>query len=208
MNSNWHILNATRDRTTLIPKPLFGHRKNKKLKDLIVRSRMPNAGQELTQMTIGGGTPLVGNYKCMSCVACQFAIETTTYSKNGTGISLKSFTNCKTTNIVYLILCPGNQEYVGETSMSMTTLLTEHRSAIRTKKMNAPLVKHYVEANNTVNDVKWLSLEKIHLKGPSSTEVRKWREVFWIFSLDTYQKGMNCEIPWDQVIRFNNTICF
>lgn len=93
---------------------------------------------------------------------------------NGYKVSLNVFTNCKTKDIIYLLICLLKLGYVGETSHSLATRLTEHRSAIRTKKFSAPSVQHYVDLNHTPEDINWIILEKIQVRSGIDPEaIRK-----------------------------------
>ncbi|XP_078540042.1 uncharacterized protein LOC144825001 [Lissotriton helveticus] len=198
--ANWHILNVNKSGNEIINKPLFAYKKNKNIKDIVVRSRMPTQ-KAMSQRDIITGAPVIGNHRCGICKICPLTIETAEFTFNNITIPLLTMTNCKTTNIVYLLICPCNKGYVGESSRSVCTRITEHKSAIRTRKINAPLVSHYLDKDHKPEDIQWVVLEKIVAKaGINIDKIRRKREVFWIFTLDTFKSGLNSKIPWQQAI--------
>ena len=55
----------------------------------------------------------------------------------------KSF-NCNTENIIYLIECDKcKMRYIGETERSLSERIGEHKTYIRTKKLNQPTTSIY-----------------------------------------------------------------
>lgn len=131
---------------------MFAHRRNKNLKDIVTRSRYKEDNL-LIQKTIDRTTPIRGTFKCSKCKTCDYVIEGSPLTFNNHSISATKMLNCKTTNVVYLLVCPCGLGYVGETSRAFHVRHTEHRSAVHTVKRNAPLVNHYVELNHTANDI-------------------------------------------------------
>ena len=88
---------------------------------------------------------------------------------------------CKTKNLVYLISCKTCcQQYVRETKNALHMRMSEHRSNIRTRKTEKPVAAHFCQPDHTMEDLQVRGIEKIHR---SSTQWRRERENFWIFTL-------------------------
>ncbi|XP_078525914.1 uncharacterized protein LOC144798766 [Lissotriton helveticus] len=202
INSNWHLLNLNNTQQK-IPKPMYAHRRNKNLKDQIVRSRFSKTAENppFVQRSFQNNNPVKGTSSCGSCKSCNNILLGETMTLNNVEIKAKDLWTCNTQNVVYLITCPCHLGYVGETGKAIKTRLTEHRSAIKTKKLSAPLVSHFMDFGHSSEEMKWRILEKIKLPNNTGGEqIRKKRELYWIFTLDTYKQGLNSECPWSNAI--------
>ncbi|XP_078525166.1 uncharacterized protein LOC144798270 [Lissotriton helveticus] len=203
INASWHLLNCNPTSSEKLPKPLFAFKRNKNLKDKIVHSRfntnISNNGP--IQRSLLNNLPVRGTVKCSSCKSCNNIIGGEEFTHNGYTTKANDLWNCNTTNVIYFIRCVCGLGYVGETCRSIQVRITEHRSAIRTHKVAAPLVKHFLEENHKPEDFQWRILEKIRTPdSKGGCAIRKKREVFWIFVLNTYRIGLNCDIPWENAI--------
>ncbi|XP_078502142.1 uncharacterized protein LOC144756318 isoform X1 [Lissotriton helveticus] len=202
INSNWHLLNVEPTQPK-ISKPMFAHRRNKNLKDIVVRSRFSGTTNNVPfiQKSLNGENAIKGTSRCGSCQSCDGIITGETFTFNKVVIRAQELWTCNTTNIVYLLLCPCNLGYVGETARTMKVRLTEHRSAIKTNKLTAPLVSHFIDFQHSPSQIRWRILEKIHMTCKNGGDkIRKKREVFWIFNLDTFIHGLNNDLPWINAI--------
>ena len=66
-----------------------------------------------------------------------------------------------------------------------------HRSDIRTRKMEKPVVAHFCQPDHTMEDLEVRGIEKIH---ENSKQWRKERESYWIFTLRTLSPhGLNLD---------------
>ncbi len=74
--------------------------------------------------------------------------------------------------MIYIIQCPCNKTYVGETSRSLKERITEHRRAINRK-----------ECNHKILSVFFLGIEKVkqNSRGGNIDCIRKKQEAIWIF---------------------------
>lgn len=52
---------------------------------------------------------------------------------------------------------------MGETGRELRVRLAEHKSAIKAKKQNAPLVSHFIECEHKETDFVWFVLEKVNI---------------------------------------------
>lgn len=158
IDKNWHILNTDQDLASL-DRPIIAYRRNANLKDKLVHTR-PKIIQKSRDRTITGLPPVKGNHRCGTCKSCETAIVTEKWEYKGcTGI-LQDNTNCRSKNIIHLILCPCGEGYIGETGREFRVRYTEHRSAVRTRKLTSPMVQHCVTHAHSENDLRWLILQK------------------------------------------------
>lgn len=199
INSQWHLLNCNQTEQYLL-KPVFAFRRNKNLRNYLVRAK--NVSKDsFIQKSITGEHPIKGHHKCGNCHACSQAITGESIKINDKMVYLQEMTNCRTSNLIYAILCPCNLPYVGETSRECRIRIGEHKSNIRLGKTSAPLVNHWINAQHHEADLHWIILEKIRpVKGIDMSRIRKKRETFWIFSLDAVSRGLNEIIPWENAI--------
>ena len=93
---------------------------------------------------------------------------------------IRSNITCKTKKSVSCKTCC--QQYVRETENALHVRMNEHRSDIRTRKTEKPVAAHFCQPDHTVEDLQVRGIEKIHR---SSTQWRRERESFWIFTFRT-----------------------
>ena len=98
--------------------------------------------------------------------------------------------DCKTSNVVYGILCKHCKKvmYVGETGTTLYKRFSNHISSIRRNK-DEPIANHFNEQGHKVDDLKILGIEVLH---QNNIHQRKIRESFWIEKLNTISpQGLN-----------------
>ncbi|XP_078523015.1 uncharacterized protein LOC144792032 [Lissotriton helveticus] len=199
INRNWHLV---ADKTaTPIPKPMFSFRRNRTIRNSLVHTYRDIP--KTVQTTIDGNPLPTGTYPCSGCVNCASIIKGSKITANERSVNIKSFINCRTTNIIYLIQCPCQKSYVGETSREVRLRLNEHRSALRTNKTGAPLTEHWRIAGHTIDDLKWCGLERVIMskRGGNVNDKRKKREQFFMSTLNSVRSGLNSREDWEKIIR-------
>ena len=111
-----------------------------------------------------------------------------------TGQSYKVHTTatCKTKNLVYLIECRKcNKQYVGETENALHIRLNDHRSDVKTKKMEKPVAAHFNLPGHSMEELTIMVIEKIWRE---DVQLRRRRESYWIHHLRSVApEGMNLE---------------
>ena len=176
VNKHLPILHASKKLKQAIPNPpLVTFRQPKNLRDLLVRSAL----------TTPAPSTNTGNNKCNNkwCKCCQEMVTSNTFESQITGrkYHIRSNITCKTTKNVYLISCKKcGLQYVGETENVLHVRMNGHRSDIRTRKTEKPVAAHFCQTDHTMEDLQVRGIEKIHR---SSTQWRRERESFWIFTL-------------------------
>ena len=167
--------------------PLIAYKRQKNLKDFVVRAKVPPPKTKNPRRMIPGMK------NCgKQCHACP-------YTKQIKEIKTPSFTwkinksvNCEDKNIIYLIQCNKCQEkYIGETERSMKERMGEHKTYIRKKHLNHPTGEHFNRPGHSIDNITITILEKVKV---NDTQYRKEREKYLIKKFDTYYNGMNKNI--------------
>ena len=103
-------------------------------------------------------------------------------------------TNCKTSNIIYLIECQKcNKQYVhvGEMENPLHLRMNGHRSNYYQKLSDKPVAEHCDTISHTLGDLTIMVIEQIHT---ANSARRKQQERFWIHILQTLAPdGLNSE---------------
>ena len=137
-----------------------------------------------------------GSYRCTSnrCKACSYIIESNTFksSKNNRSFAIKYKLGCKSSNIIYLIICKKcNLQYVGETGRPFSERINNHLSCIRTKKMSSPIGLHFNHADHTIHDFSIMAIEQFR-NNQHCTKERQSKEKTWQNILQTaHPFGLN-----------------
>ena len=156
MNKHKHILHLDSELTKVIdPSNIFpSYRGAKTLRDLLIHSKLPVLGEEITKETriIGGCQPCKKN-----CVLCKnYLIKTDcAYShQTETRFKIKSVIDCLTRNVIYLIndnICKISS--VGYTADNMKTRFANHKSHIKFNKRLCEVSKHIKSRANILTRV-------------------------------------------------------
>ncbi|KAL2101113.1 hypothetical protein ACEWY4_002874 [Coilia grayii] len=196
IRKHWHILGSDPTCSTLFAEPpLFSHYRAKNVRDFLVRAdchKKTNRDGRLRNIT--------GFFPCRTCAACRNSTKkATSFSCAATGkqFSIKQFTTCNTSNVIYLITCPCNKQYVGKTSRPIKTRIIEHNSAIRRRDDKAPVAQHFMEAGHPLSSLSFTVIEHItHARRGGDLNRRLLqRECFWIWTLNClHPGGMNEEL--------------
>ena len=155
-----------------LPKyPLVAYRRPPNLKDLLVRAELKQQRE-----TYKGNSPC----KHPRCKACAHIKTGTVFNSTTTGAQfrVKATADCGTRNVVYLIECKQcNIQSVGETENALRVRLTGHRSDIKNRRIEKPVAKHFSLPGHSIDDLKIMTIEKIHRE---DSEYRKRKESRWI----------------------------
>ena len=84
------------------------------------------------------------------------------------------------------------------------TRIQEHCSNIRCKRSATKMTNHFVQNNHTVEELRWTVIEQLRGKGTQIERRLLECEQRWIYSLSTFNQGLNEEIPWSN-IQFRST---
>ena len=179
IDRNWsNIENCPRLHRLFPEKPIIAYRRPKSIRDILVRAKLP----QLDNPTVDGGSGPCGDPRCKTC---QLMPVTNTFSStNGAVSTMNSVTNCKSSNVIYLMTCTVcNKQYVGETKLTIAKRMNLHRSDWSLKRFSrSPVAEHCYLPNHTFTDMRVRCIE--HNKNWSDA-ARKNRETYWIRRLHT-----------------------
>lgn len=76
---------------------------------------------------------------------CSLMLQHKEYRSRGWSLpmTINHFCNCNSKFCVYVIICEFDKMYVGNTTCPAKTRTLEHKSHIKNKTVEAPLVEHY-----------------------------------------------------------------
>lgn len=180
---HWHIIEE-------IPgchiKPYVGFCRTRKLKDLLMFQKPKEENRETDKLP-------EGFFACGHCYICKLAIRSDSFTHNGINISNKKFATCSTRNVIYYVKCGCVLAYIGYTKRMIRTRTGEHKSRIRNKVLEAPMVSHFVNARHMDTDFSFWFLEQTTSRPglDIQRQLLQW-EAYWIFKLNTVKPhGLN-----------------
>ena len=186
------IANAVRANMSILlshesTKRIFGadpvitaYRREKNLKNHLVRSRLPTQASVIT-------TPGTTRCKQPRCKTCAHVSSDDVVGPKGTWHIRGQFT-CATTNVIYGLTCTRCcMVYIGETKRRLADRFTEHLRSIRLKTAGLRVAHHFNIADHTADD-----LHVCVLKSCRDEKERKLMEERIIFKLGTlHPNGIN-----------------
>ena len=167
--------------------PLTAFRRQKNLRDILIRAKVPPAPRAHLQRERRGMS------KCsMNCTACP-------YVKPGKEIKLSPNrywminrnVNCQSFNVIYLIECNKDncrQRYIGETGRVFKFRLDEHRGYINNKVESQATGRHFNLPGHSLANLEATVIEQVQIH---TEAYRKEREHFYIRKFNTFHQGMN-----------------
>ena len=79
-----------------------------------------------------------GFSRCGRCAQCSNSLDTKYFTHPCTGKKyfIKSFINCSSTYVVYMLKCPCGLVHIGQTKRTLKICISEHKTAIHTQNMD------------------------------------------------------------------------
>ncbi|XP_069609367.1 uncharacterized protein [Ranitomeya imitator] len=131
LNNHWRILTAdTQTAQVISPRPLVIAKRAPNFRDILTRSHYSRPTHKLNR-----GIVLKGSFPCGNCTVCTYMHPTRDSFINPTDQTphrLKSYINCKTSNVIYAIICTCPRVYVGQTTQELRRRIQGHFSTINT----------------------------------------------------------------------------
>ena len=178
-------------------KPLFSYKRGANLKDSLVHTRPRK--QSICPTILPNLPKISGHFACGSCSICHLTTRQKEIRfENGFTWTLKTMTNCNSERVIYLITCPCGLRYVGMTTRKIKVRILEHRSNIRCKRSTTKMLTHFDEKGHGPNDFSWTVLEQSPAI-PNLEQSLLRKEQRWVFRLQTDTRGLNDQIPWNQL---------
>lgn len=194
INKNWKILTSN---TLKWPKPRFANKRTKNIKDILVHTRPAPTARTDTLTSAWNLAPITGHYPCGSCSVCGLTKVTKSLQLlPNLNWELRSHTNCNTTHVVYMIVCPCGLKYIGMTCRKIKQRIIEHKSNITCKKVTTKMSKHFIDTGHHSEDINWVILETLRSRNGDVERILYEKEQRWVHRLKTDREGLNDNIPW------------
>ena len=140
--------------------PLVAYKRNKNLKDMLIRSKVPKPNNSRPKRK------LTGMKKCGKCVTCPFVKESKKVKSTATNFykEINQSVDCNSDNIIYMIECGKNncrEQYVGCSEQQFKIRMGQHRGYINNKNLEKSTGAHFSQSNHKLSDMKVSIIEKI-----------------------------------------------
>ena len=173
----------------VFPKPpIVGYKRQKHIKDYLIRSKVPPIEASKPQRKTRGMT------KCgKSCPTCPYIKERKTIKVKKTTWEIYGKVNCETKNVIYLIECNKQScktRYIGETSRQLKERFNDHKNYIKSIIPTQSTGEHFNSKGHGLHNVTITILEKVRRR-KKDKNYRLERDKFYIKKFDTYNNGLN-----------------
>lgn len=119
----------------------MSYRRNTSLKDRVVKTETKSVQKRQTFLKL----QKLGSFPCLNCINCKLMVKGDTFKHPSEPIEvkLKNDVTCTSDWVVYIIWCPCNLIYIGQTTCDLKTRLNNHRYTIRKKSRLATIQTFY-----------------------------------------------------------------
>ena len=117
--------------------PLIAYKRQKNIRDKIIRREIPTKPPTRPQRHIPGMT------SCHNCPICPFVQPGKLVKATATNfkIDVNRQVNCQTINLVYCVECKlCSMQYIGETDRSLQSRFSEHKGYVSREQLTRPQV--------------------------------------------------------------------
>ena len=198
----WPITQLTEKcRKAINAKPQVVYRRNKNLKDMLVRSKFRECPN-------GKGKDSMNEHQAKKCANtrcswCKNMQEGNSFKslKTGKEYQLRHTLTCTSPWVIYLASCAVHKiQYVGKSEYPLNIRNNNTRNHLRTGYTSCNLVEHFYTSTicNLEKDMRIMPIEQIsihddpHRTAYEKKNILRKREIFWQHKLDTFKPhGMN-----------------
>jgi hypothetical protein len=167
--------------------PLTAFKKQKNLRDLLIRAKVPEPPRSYPQRQMRGMSK-----SCMACTACPYIKHRSKVKiKEHLDWNINKNVSCNSFNVIYMLECDKDnckQKYIGETGRIFKFRLDEHRGYINNKNESQATGAHFNLPGHSLANLKLIILEQVNI---NDQDYRKEREHFYIRKFNTYHNGIN-----------------
>ncbi|XP_056423852.1 uncharacterized protein LOC130362821 [Hyla sarda] len=216
LEQHWPVLQVDETLNGMIPsRPAIAYRRNRNLKDLLVRSHYETEEPYL----FGSKGPKNGCSPCGKCLACSNILRTDMFRNSSCTKSyeIRQKINCVTKGVVYVAQCPCELLYVGMTTRELRRRVREHildiNAAANETNLQSlkTLPRHFkLKHNSDATLLKFIGIDHVPvgIRGGQWKKLVAQRETRWIFRLDTLVphglNEINSYAPFLCVMRLTN----
>ncbi len=180
--------------------PLFVSSRSSNLRDKLVRADT-YISSPTTRPLFPDHTTVdaQGNFPCHNCTSCTKYVKckSLTHFCTLNIYKIRQLITCKSTYVIYIIICPCLQLYVGKLHVHYTQEWLNTLVPLEDRMIHLQFSHHFKSANHSLSDMKFLGIERIlpHRRGGDRDKKLLQREAFWIFELKSlFPEGMNEEL--------------
>ena len=185
VSKNWPTLGRTNTTDNLFShKVVYGHRRNKNLRDLLVHARTNKAPLKTRALPDDPPNPLnkCVTKKCNYCPILDRSGKITSQTTGRTYYARKHI-SCKSHNLIYCITCTVcKKQYVGQTKNRLMDRFVMHYGNIKRKNQKDPIGRHFSTAghdgkiNMTIHILEFIPAPSESIPGQSLRDSleRKW----------------------------------
>ncbi|OCT70275.1 hypothetical protein XELAEV_18037196mg [Xenopus laevis] len=201
---HWHILLKDKDlQEHLSTNPRIIYKKPRTIKQMLVPSCLPLTIQKQQSDPFNTGISN-GFFACRTCKGCKTSKvnerNVTIFKSNITNaeFAMKDIITCNSNNVIYLLQCPCNLQYIGRTNRHLKIRIGEHMNNIKKGLMTHCVSAHFkVHHNPDPSLLKFIgiALKKTHWRGGDIVNAVLREETQWIHRLKTLTpQGLNIDI--------------
>ena len=181
INKHLPTLQGTDRLRSIFPNPpVVAFSRPPNLRDILVRAKFQDKASVEENNENFGCSPCPSN-----CKTCALVDSTKYFQSNQTArtFQIRQAINCLSKNVIYLIYCNlCGVQYVGESKNSLRMRMTQHRSAIKTKKVKQPVANHFNLPHHSIYNLRVIAIDQ---NDAWTDQIRKAKENFWEFNLKT-----------------------
>ncbi|XP_066441337.1 uncharacterized protein [Eleutherodactylus coqui] len=183
LNKHWHVLARSHpDIVEFTDPPMMAYRRARNLKDRLVCTSSPGPSGSI-QRTLA---PIKnGNFPCLGCASCHNMVKGDSFAHPRTGkrFRIRGWYSCWSAFVVYLISCPCGLQYVGQTTTEVRKRMSNHKSNIRTRKLDLPIPRHFEDHNHSISQFRFMVIDSVERdeRGGDRERRLKLLEAKWIF---------------------------
>jgi hypothetical protein len=191
VKKNWQTLGRTSTTQDLYNcKVLFGNRRNKNLRDLLVHAKIQDENKKAPPPPNSNPDPS-NICKTKNCRYCRVLDRSGTIISTSTGRSYYSMINvtCKSNNLIYCITCNKCKlQYVGQTSNRLIDRFQGHFHSVTSNSKKNVIGRHYNSVDHTGKPDFTIHIVKFVYAPSKSVPGKQTRDDLerkWIFRLKT-----------------------
>ncbi|OCT89306.1 hypothetical protein XELAEV_18017926mg [Xenopus laevis] len=203
IQKHWHILQKDKDlQEHLTKNPQIVYKKPNIIKQILAPSCLPPI--DCNRIPKSFLERKNGFFTCRTCKGCKTSKindrKADKFISNVTKeeFNIKTILTCNSKNIIYLLQCPCNLQYIGRTNRTLKIRIREHMNNIKKGLLTHSVSAHFkTHHNSDPSLLKFMGIaqKKKHWRGNDIVQAISREETYWIHKLKTLTpKCLNIEI--------------
>ncbi|OCT92820.1 hypothetical protein XELAEV_18015885mg [Xenopus laevis] len=157
---HWHLLKDAYPTVIEFKQPpMMPFKKGSTIGRRLVRTDMRPQPRHYTFL----GPPRDGMFCCKGCAQCRFVLTGDTFCSPVTNRSynIRGHHSCDTSYVVYMLACPCNLIYIGETIQKIRDRFSQYRATVNTGNSVLPVSKHCLEKGHSAEDLRFRVIQHV-----------------------------------------------